>query len=144
MRDADEEGTILVLTIGLSVVLLLLVAVVVDVSKVVLAKRALAAAADGAAVAAAQQADRAAIVRDGIGDRVPLDPAAVEEVVADYADDALPEQPGLQLAGAVDPGDPGTAVVQARRRVRLPLVGWLGVADVELRATARARSPVQP
>ena len=140
----DDDGTILLLTVGFSAVLLLLVAVVVDVSKVVLAKRALAAAADGAAVAAAQQADRASIRANGIGDRLPLDPAAVAEVVADYANGARPEQPGLELAGTVDPADAGTVLVEARRTVTLPFVGWLGVADVRLEAVARAQSPVQP
>ena len=140
----DEEGTILLLTIGFAAVLLLLVAVVVDVSKVVLAKRALAAAADGAAIAAAQQADRSSIVANGLGDRVPLDPAAVADVVADYQEESRGEQPGLELSGSVDPTDPGIAVVQARRRVTLPFVGWLGVADVDLEATAEARSPVVP
>lgn len=140
----NDEGTILLLTVGFSAVLLLLVAVVVDVSKVVLAKRALAAAADGAAVAAAQQADRESIVANGVGDRLPLDPMAVAEVVADYATDAGAEQPGLQLAGTVDPADPGTVLVEARRTVTLPFVGWLGIADVRLEAAARAQSPVRP
>ena len=144
MRRRDDEGTILLLTIGLSVVLMLLVAVVIDVSKVVLAKRALAASADGAAVAAAQQADRRSIVANGLGERIPLDPGAVADVVAQYEEEARGEQPGLELAGDVDPADAGTAVVQARRKVTLPFVGWLGVADVDLRATARAQSPVVP
>lgn len=143
-RRNDDEGTILLLTIGLTAVLLLLMAVVVDVSKVVLAKRALSSAADGAAVVAAQQADRGAIVANGLGERVPLDPGGVEVAVADYQDEARGEQPGLQLAGSVDPGDDGTVVVQARRRITLPFVGWLGVGDVDLQATARAQSPVTP
>lgn len=140
----DDEGTILLLTLGFVAVLLLLVAVVVDVSKVVLAKRALAASADGAAIAAAQQADTRSIVANGLGERVPLDPAGVADAVAQYQDEAQGEQPGLELAGDVDPDDPGTAVVQARRTVALPFVGWLGVVDVDLRATARAQSPVLP
>ncbi|MCU1602537.1 MAG: Protein of unknown function rane [Frankiales bacterium] len=144
MRRRDDEGTILFLTIGLTVVLMLLVAVVIDVSKVVLAKRALAASADGAAIAAAQQADRRSIVENGLGERVPLDRAEVADVVAQYQDEARGEQPGLELVGDVDPGDPSTAVVQARRTVALPFVGWLGVGDVDLRATAHARSPVTP
>ena len=143
-RTRDDQGTILFLTIGLSVVLMLLVAVVIDVSKVVLAKRALAASADGAAVAAAQQADRRSIVENGLGERIPLDPAGVADVVEQYEDEARGEQPGLDLAGDVDPNDPGTAVVQARRKVSLPFVGWLGVGQVDLRATARAQSPVTP
>jgi Flp pilus assembly protein TadG len=144
MTEGEDEGTILLLTLGLCAVLLLLVAVVVDVSEVVLAKRALAAAADGAAVAAAQQADRASIVRDGLGERVPLNEAAVAAAVADYAAEARAEQPGLELAGSVDTADPGTAVVQAERRISLPFVGWLGVAQVDLRASAQAQSPVVP
>jgi uncharacterized membrane protein len=144
MRRRDDAGTVLLLTIGFAVVVLLLVAVVVDVSKVVLAQRALAAAADGAAVAAAQQADRERIVRDGLGKRVPLDDAAVAAAVADYGQEAAAEQPGLQLAGSVDAGDPTTAVVVAQRRVALPFVGWLGVAVVDLRTTARAQSPLVP
>lgn len=144
MRRRDDEGTILLMTIGFSAVLLLLVAVVVDVSKVVLAKRALAAAADGAAVAAAQQADRVSIVANGLGERLPLDPSQVAAAVTDYQDEARAEQPGLELFGSVAPGDPGTALVQARRRVTLPFVGWLGVAEVELEAAASARSPVTP
>ena len=144
MRRRDDEGTILLLTIGLATVLLLLVAVVVDVSKVVLAKRALAAAADGAALAAAQQDDRARIVEQGLGDRVPLDPEQVAAVVADYADDERAEQPGLQLVGTVDPADPGTAVVRGQREVQLPFVGWLGVGAVTVTGTARAQSPVVP
>ncbi len=143
-RTRDDQGTILLLTIGFAAVLLLLVAVVVDVSKVVLAKRALASSADGAAVAAAQQADRGSIDREGLGDRVPLDPAAVEDVVAQYESDARAEQAGLELTGQVDANDPYVAVVEARRTVTLPFVGWLGVIDVDLRAEARAQAPVTP
>ncbi|MFN2539125.1 MAG: pilus assembly protein TadG-related protein [Mycobacteriales bacterium] len=144
MRSRDDEGTILLLTIGLCAVLLLLVAVVVDVSKVVLARRALSAAADGAAVAAAQQADRESIVAHGLGDRVPLDPAAVADVVAQYEEEAREEQPGLQLVGSVDPEDAGTALVRASRTVTLPFVGWLGVAKVQLDVAVRAQAPVLP
>lgn len=139
----DDEGTVLLLTVGLSVVLLLLVAVVVDVTKVILAKRAVASAADGAAIAAAQQVDVAA-VRASLSGTLPLDPAAVAEAVAAYAADADDEQPGLRLAGRVDPADRGLAVVEARRSVTLPFVGWLGVAQVQVAAVARARSPLAP
>ena len=142
--ERDDAGSVLLLAIGLAAVLLLLVAVVVDVSKVVLAKRALAAAADGAAVAAAQQADRASIVADGLGSRLPLDPQGVAAAVADYQAQAQQEQPGLELVGSVDAGAPEIAVVRARRVVVLPFVGWLGTAEVTVEGTARARSPVVP
>ena len=144
MRRRDDEGTVLLLTIGMSVVLLLLVAVVVDVSKVILAKRALSSAADGAALAAAQRLDRDATLANGPGERIPLDPADVAAVVEQYQDDADAEQPGLDLTGTVDAGDVSVAVVDARRKVSLPFVGWLGVVDVDLHAQARAQSPVLP
>ena len=142
-RRRDDEGTVLLLTIGMSAVLLLLVAVVVDVSKVVLVKRALAS--DGAAVAAAQQPDLARLREPGaLEERLPLDSGQVAAVVADYAADAAAEQPGLELVGRVDDADDTVAVVEASRTVRLPFSGWLGVADVQVRATGRARSPVLP
>jgi hypothetical protein len=58
--------------------------------------------------------------------------------------DADDEQPGLRLAGRVDPADRGLVVVEARRSVTLPFVGWLGVAQVQVAAVARARAPVAP
>ena len=145
LRRRDDEGTVLLLTIGLSVVLLLLVAVVVDVSKVVLVKRALASAADGAAVAAAQHPDLARLREPGaLEERLPLDGAEVAAVVATYAADAAVEQQGLELVGRVDGTDDTVAVVEGRRTVRLPFSGWLGLPEVEVRAVARSRSPVAP
>ena len=130
----------MLLTIGLAAVLLLLVAVVVDLSSVVLSRRALAGAADGAAVAAAQQPDRSA-VSAGLGARLPLDEAAVEEVVRTYAADARAVQPGLRLVGSVDGGT--VAVVEGFRTVRLPFSGWLGTRQVRLHVVARAQSPTR-
>jgi len=54
LGSRSDEGTVLFLTLGLSVILLLVVAVVVDVSAVILAKRGVSSAADGAALAAAR------------------------------------------------------------------------------------------
>ena len=140
----DDRGSIMLLTIGLAAVLLLLVAVVVDVSAVVLAKRALANAADGAAIAAAQQPDRAEINRNptALDARLPLDAGLVDDVVATYESDAQAGQPGLALQSRIDGGT--VAVVDAYRTVQLPFSGWLGIVDVELHATGRARSPTTP
>lgn len=142
MRARDDEGSVLLLVVGLTAVLLLLVGVVVDVSAVVLAKRGLSSAVDGAAVAAAQQPDVAAIRDGGLGERLTLDPAAVALVVATYQEEARRGQPGLVLAAHLEP--PDTAVVDGARTVRLPFVGWLGVGRVVVRAQGRARSPVVP
>jgi hypothetical protein len=144
----NDEGTILLLTVGLSVVLLLLVVVVVDVSVVVLARRGVASAADGAAVAAAQQADATVLDdpdrNDLLTSRLPLDPELVAQVVARYQDDAAASQRSLTLVPSVEGSASSEAVVQAERTVRLPFLSWFGITEVEVRATGRARSPVAP
>ena len=145
-RRGDDEGTVLLLTLGLSVVLLLLVAVVVDVSAVVLAKRGVSSVADGAAVAAAQQPDRRAVDArpDALAHHLPLDAVAVRGVVATYQEDADDSLPGLRLLARVEGAEDEEAVVDAFRTVTLPFGGWLGVGVVEVHAVARARSPVLP
>lgn len=139
---ARDEGTVLLLVLGLVLVLFALVAVVVDVSAVVLARRDLDSTADGAAVAAAQQVDEAAVVDRGLGGRLPLDPDGVAGVVATYEADEQPSQPGLRLVPSLAGTD--TAVVDATRTVRLPLTAFLGVASTVVHTQGRARSPVVP
>ena len=141
-RPRGDDGTVLVLVLGLFGVLLLLVALVVDVSVVVLAKRSVASAADGAAVSAAQAIDDAAFYGRGLQDRVPLSEQDVAQRVAAYEAQAASDQPGLQLSSGVDGGT--TAVVVARRTVALPVVGRFGIEDVEVVAEARARAPLLP
>lgn len=135
-----DEGSVLVLMVGLAVVLLLLVGVVVDVSTVVLSRRSMSSTADAAAVSAAQGIDDDAFYADGPRDGVPLSPAAVADRVAAYADAAAEDQPGLQLSSRVEDGH--VAVVSARRSVHLPFGGPFGVADVDVTAVARARAPL--
>jgi Flp pilus assembly protein TadG len=139
-----DEGTILLLTCGLAVVLMALVVVVIDVSVVVLAKRGVANAADGAALVAAQQPDHAVLNdphrRDALAERLPLDQVLVAEVTARYQRDAATTQPGLLLSSEVVDGT--EAVIRARRVVALPFVGWFGVRSVVVEATGRASSPV--
>lgn len=149
-----DEGTVLVLVLGFTMVLALLVGVVVNVSAAVLARRAVASAADGAAVAAAQALDLTELYRTGasggvagagpgarVGSRLPLDPAEASRRVAAYAAQAAPTQPGLSLAVRVEGG---TATVTAVREVALPFGRLLGLAPLRVEATARARAPVLP
>jgi Flp pilus assembly protein TadG len=140
----DDEGTILLLTCGLAVVLMALVVVVIDVSVVVLAKRGVANAADGAALVAAQQPDQAVLNdpgrRDALAELLPLDRVQVAAVTARYQRDAAASQPGLLLSADVVDGT--EAVVRARRVVTLPFVSWFGVKTVVVEATGRASSPV--
>ena len=80
---ARDEGSVLVLVLGMAGLLLLLVGVVVDVSVAVLAKRSAASAADGAAVSAAQALDQEVFYEVGAASGVPLSPPAVADRVAE-------------------------------------------------------------
>lgn len=147
MRRVDprqEDGTVLVLLLGLTAVLVLMVAVVVNVSAVVLAERGVVSAADGAAVSAAQSLDLDALHAVGLATgRVPLDEGEAAARVAAYASDAQQGQPGLQLRLArIDAGT--TVVVQGVRLVDLPFGRLLGFQPVRVEAEARARAPVVP
>lgn len=140
MRRRGDDGTVLVLVLGLFMVLALMVGVVVNVSAAVLARRSVASAADGAAVAAAQALDVEALHRSGLpGDRLPLSQAGAQERVAAYARQVSGTQPGLRLAVTVDAG---TASVVAVREVRLPFGGLLGLRPLRVEATGRARAPL--
>lgn len=141
-RPTGDEGSVMVLVLGLLGVLVLLVGVVVDVSAAVLAKRAAASAADGAAVAGAQGIDYPTFYARGPEAGVPLSEAAVRRLVAGYGGRATGDQPALRLSARVDGG--GTAVVVATRSVALPFSGRLGVDRVQVRAEARARAPLAP
>lgn len=140
--ESEDQGTVLVLTLGLVGVLLLLVAVVVDVSVVVLAKRAVASAADGAALAAAQSLDEQALYAGGLTEQAPLSAPLVAETVRAYAAEAAAGQPDLQLTGTVDGGQ--TATVVASRVVALPFAGRLGIDQVTVTSIATARAPLTP
>jgi uncharacterized membrane protein len=131
----DEEGTILLLTLGLVVVALLLVVMVVDASAVFLARRALAAQADGASLAAAQSVSGPQVYANGAGARLPL--GAVQAAVARYEGNASTPA----LTSSVEHGAAGdTVVVTGRRAVRLPFAGVLGIGAVTVTATSRASS----
>lgn len=138
---SDDEGSILVLTLGLVAVLVVVVAIVVDVSAVILAKRAVSSAADEAAVSAAQALDTDAFYAGGLpGGRVPLSPSGAAERVAVYAADAAQDQPGLQLSVQVQGS---TAVVTGTRTVTPPF-SVFGQGPVTVTAVARANAPVVP
>lgn len=132
MRKRDEEGTILLLTLGCLVIALMLVVVVVDASAVFLARRSLASEADGASIAAAQAVAKPVVYANGAGARLPL--AEVQAEVARYA-------AGADLQASVEHGTDGdTVVVTGRRSVNLPFVSALGIGAVTVTATSRASS----
>ena len=137
-RPREDDGTVLVLTLGLVALLLVVVAIVVNVSGVVLARRGAASAADGAAVSAAQALDEDALYAAGLGSAVPLSLEGARERVRAYERDAQAGQPGLRLSVELE-GD--TAVVTARREVTPPFDPF-GTGPVLVTAVARARAPV--
>ena len=139
-RPRGDDGTVLLLVLGLTGILLLAVALVVNVSAVVLAKRALASAADGAAVSAAQALDEQALYATGLDGGIPLDEDEAAARVAAYSADVAVNQPGLQLSVAVDGR---TAIVRATRTLTLPLA-ILSTGPVTVQAEARARAPLSP
>jgi uncharacterized membrane protein len=129
-RKQDDEGTILLLTLGCVAIALMLVAVVVDASAVFLARRSLASEADGASVAAAQAISKAQVYANGAGSRLPL--SDVQAAVANYAGD---------LQATVEHGPDGdTVVVTGHRGVSLPFVSFLGIGPVAVTTTSRASS----
>ncbi|HWL37243.1 MAG TPA: pilus assembly protein TadG-related protein [Frankiaceae bacterium] len=131
MRRRSDDGTVLLLTLFLGLVLILATVVVVDASAAFLARRTLASQADGAALRAAQEVDLGAFYT-GAGDVLPLaDPTrAVEAYVTEHF-------PGTRVASVETDGT--SVTVTLVRPLRLPLAppGWANDATVTATATAR-------
>ena len=130
MRRRDD-GTVLLLTIFLGLVLVLATVVVVDASAAFLARRTLASQADGAALAAAQEVDLGAFYA-GSGDLLPLaDPTAtVEAYVTEHF-------PGTRVTDVETDGTTVTVTLVRPLRLPLALPGWSNDATVTATATAR-------
>lgn len=114
-----DEGSVLVLALGMIVVCLMAVAVVVDASTVFLARRSLQSAADAAALAGAQAIDVDAYYERGAADGIALSPAEVRASVIRHL--RLADAPALVSVTV----DADTVVVRVRDRVRPPFSGWL-------------------
>jgi Putative Flp pilus-assembly TadE/G-like len=149
-----DDGSIMVMIIGYTVIAAVLVTVGVDVSKVFLAQRALRAAADSAALAAAEGIDATSLY-DGpgpvCGRALPLDAGQAAALAARSVDASGPD---LRRAFAsLDPprtaldGD-GVAVTMSGQ-VKVPfgrVLGWLDPSRpgglVRVTETSHAQSPV--
>jgi len=146
MSRRHDDGTVMLLVLGLVVLAGLFVVVVVDASALFMARRDLLAAADGAALAGAQAVDEAAVYREGVHGSLPLDPRRVQLAVDDYLrfSGVSGSVDGLQVDVTTD----GTTVrVELLAVVQLPVVNGVtpGAADgVSVAATASARSAVLP
>ena len=146
MSRRNDDGTVMLLVLGLVVLAGLFVVVVVDASALFMARRDLLAAADGAALAGAQAVDEAAVYREGVHGSLPLDPRRVQLAVDDYLrfSGVSGSVDGLQVDVTTD----GTTVrVELLAVVQLPVVNGVtpGAVDgVPVAATANARSAVLP
>ncbi|CAI7976015.1 MULTISPECIES: pilus assembly protein TadG-related protein [unclassified Parafrankia] len=145
MADAREPvdrdgGTILILTLGYLMLAAMLAVVVTDVSALYLARRSVASAADGAALAAVQRIDENAIYT-ATEDFEALPLSDIVDAVDEYEAQADPSGRTALDASLVDAT---TVRVEGSRTVELPVVGFLGVGPVTVRAGAQARSLVRP
>ncbi len=130
----QDEGSILVLSLGFIVICILALAVVVDASTVFMARRALQSQADGAALAGAQAIDLATYYAEGASARIRLDGAGVRAAVERH----VRRDPGDGRLTGVSIRD-DIVVVSMSDRVRPPFSGWLtptGAYDLNVEAGA--------
>lgn len=107
MKTRNDEGSILVLGIGLSLVCVLVATVAINVATVWLARTSLDSVADGAALAGVHAVDSAAIYRDGLSGMTRISPSLARTKVRAYL--ARPEVQsqvhGLKLRSIVVSGN---------------------------------------
>jgi threonine dehydrogenase-like Zn-dependent dehydrogenase len=136
-KRSGDEGSAIVLILGLIVVCLLALAVVVDVSTVYLARRSLQAQADAAALAGAQAIDLDHYYANGASDQLRLDPPAVRTAVERHV---RRDAGDARLTAVSVRGD--VVYVGMTDRVRPPFSGWLtaqGAYDLQVEAGATLR-----
>jgi uncharacterized membrane protein len=140
-RPSDDEGSILLLTLGFAILALALVLVVTDASKVFLTRRALVSSADAAALAGAQSLDVASFYARG-GDTLPLDSDGAVAAVREYVDDAGLAQVYTDFQLVSVEVEASVVTVTVRARSLLPFGSYVGRPDgVLVEATAHATAP---
>lgn len=143
-RRDDERGQITLLVIGFAAILVALVAVVVDASQVMLLRRSLSSLADGAALAGAQAAAERVVYGQGVGETLPIDPAAARAAVVDYlGTSGAAGIDGLRLVGVAV--DAGRVTVTLAAPADLALVNVVTASQDGTLVTARASatSPIR-
>ena len=144
-RTGNENGQILLLALGYTLIAFALVAVAVDATAVHLARTQLLDAADSAALDAADAVDAATVYAGGLGPEVPLSDVAVQAQARAYLAtyQPPPRLDAVALAGGTGSPDGTSAVVELTGRVRLPIAApvvarFAGGITVTVRSTARA------
>jgi putative Flp pilus-assembly TadE/G-like protein len=144
-RNPGEEGQIMILVLGYTLIAFLLVVVAVDSTAVYLARTQLRDAADAAALDAADAAYAPSVYAEGVPSSVPLSDSTVRAAAASYLSAYRPPGRIDQVLIAQPTGSPDgrMAVVGLTGRVRLPMLGpvvaaWSGGVTVSVQAHARA------
>lgn len=144
----DENGSITIFIVGLTVIAMLLIAGTIAVTSAHLSRMRLLDVADGAALSAANGLDDSAYTK-GVTTSVPLSNATVRERAAAYV--GTRPRPGSILAWKLGPGtgtpDGQTAVVALTGQAELPMIGSvlreLGVS-ITISVESRARADLEP
>jgi Putative Flp pilus-assembly TadE/G-like len=144
-RRTADEGSVLVLGIGLVVVLLLTVGAGTDAARLFLARRSLSSVADGAALRGAHDLDQATLYRAGAAGVLPLSERRVRDDVVAYvrAESSANGLRGVRVTGVtVRDGDVRVDLAMTETS---PVLGPLtGSGDgVLVTATASARTAVR-
>lgn len=147
VESRSDEGQVLVLILGYSLIALVLVMVVVSASAVHLERKRLLAVADAAALDAADSFDAGAFYAEGTapGRGVPVTDASVRASVDAYVEErgAYDDFAAFGVASPTGSPDGQTAEVTLVAVARPPLItsvleGYAG--GIHLRVTARARA----
>jgi uncharacterized membrane protein len=139
----DDDGQLLLLVLGYTVIAALLITVVVDVSQVYLSRRSLLAAADAAALSAANEPDLDAIYSGDGAAALPLSARGARRAVEQYAHDAALADRFRDFEVGSVVTDGAAVTVTLRAVVHLPLVNlvtsrWSDGYPVDARASARS------
>ncbi|MGY1749182.1 pilus assembly protein TadG-related protein [Modestobacter sp. SYSU DS0511] len=139
-RPDPEAGSTLPFVLVCWLVAALMVLGAVAASDAFLEQQEVQSVCDGAALAAANQADEAAVYRQGVGPDLPLTRLGAEAAVADQLADA-----GVRLDAWSAVTDGAEVTVRCTRVVEIAF-GWLFLAGepLERTAVASARAPTAP
>lgn len=137
MREALDEGSVLLLGVGLVAVCLLAVAALVDVSAAFVQRQQLFAVADSAAIAGAQAIDLPAYYANGATAATRLAPADVHATVDRHLDraDARGTVPGLVVRRIWSDGS--QVVVGLTAPLRLPFLSELFGGEIAVESWAQ-------
>jgi hypothetical protein len=133
----NDEGSVLLLGVGLVVMCLLAVTALIDVSAAFLQRQQLMAVADAAAIAGAQAIDLPAYYANGASAATILDPAAVDAAVERHLGRAGARAtiPGLVVSRVWSDGQ--QVVVDMRCPISLPFLSGLFGGEVSVESWAQ-------